>query len=151
METRVAEQLLERPALDLALVDVNSLPRLWDQIEPLLVRACDHSGGAFTSQSVVDGLMEGRLAMLALAEGERVTSIMIVRIADYGSGLRVFECVLVGGADMDAWMPFEPRMDELARQAGCHRVIAMVRKGLIRKLPHWKLAAYVVERDLNDG
>lgn len=132
----------------LALLGYNDLPEAWPHIAHLVERACAYSHGAFTPESVVEGMRAGQFFMLVLSGEDDVRGIMVATISTFGSGLRVLECVLVGGEDMDAWLQYEPEMDALARAHGCHRTRAIVRKGMKRKLPHWKLIGEMLERDL---
>lgn len=157
MEASSAEHVLNghaetRPNLELILLDLNQLPHVWDQVLPLLQRACDYSAGEFTPETVVMGMgPEGSLRMLALVTDEGVHSIMIVTISIHPNG-RKLDCLLTSGEDVDEWMPFEPRMDEWARSLGCIAVrIPRARKGWTRVLSHWaKLsgACYVLEREI---
>lgn len=155
METHRAEQLLsDKPALRLAVIDVNALSRMWDDVLPLLEEACAHSGGEMTPALVATGMgaFDGieRYRMLAMVDdSETPRAVMIVQIVETGTGGRRLECVIVSGADVSSWMPFEPKMDEWARSFGCTKVrIPMGRKGWIKRLSHWRLAGYVLERDI---
>lgn len=148
METSSAEQLLEPVPLRLAVITINDMPHMWEQIAPLLERACEFSAGEMTPQSVLAGmgLYDGveRLRMLALGDAERgPTSILVASVTEYptpeGPLVRKLELLLTSGENVDEWMPFEPQMDEMARQMGCVAVrITRARKGWVRKLPHWE-------------
>ena len=154
MGTSVAEPVLAPPRMQLGLITVNDLPRLWPQVEPLLKRACDYSAGEMMPAMVIDGMgaRDGvvRLHMLALG-GERVSSIMIVAVNVYPQGPKL-DCLLTSGEGVDDWLPFEPQMDEWARSLGCVAVrIPRARKGWARVLNHWRKisgACYVLERDI---
>jgi hypothetical protein len=134
--------------LALTLIAYADLPNAWGSVEPLLSRACEHSFGAFTPESVVNGMRDGELIMIGMLEGGALQSIMVATVGAFRTGLRVFECLLVGGRDMKAWMPFEPEMDEFARQHGCARARCIGRKSLTKMLPHWKLVGVMLEREL---
>lgn len=148
----------QAPAPDLRLtrLTANDLPHVWEQVRPLLERACEYSAGEFTPESVVDamGARDGTawLHMLAIVRDARaVTSIMLVMVNNYPAG-RKLDCVLVSGERVEEWMPFEPQMDAWARELGCVAVrIPRARKGWLRVLSHWARKSgdvCVMERDL---
>lgn len=162
METGGAEQLLsDEPKLLLRLLSINDMPRAWEQVEPLLKRACAFSAGEMTPELVLAGmgLHDGveRLRMLAIVEDERITSIMVVAVSQLPDG-RVLDCLLVGGDEdleggmIRSWAPFETVMDEWARrELGCSKVrITRGRKGWLKALSHWRLVGSFVmlEREL---
>lgn len=139
--------------LRLTLLNVNDLPRLWVQLEPLLERACEFSGGDFTPDIVLagTGLHDGveRLQILALAHGETIESIMVTCVSRAPSGKQSLECLLTAGHDIAAWLPFEPLMDEWARSLDCTIVrIPRGRKGWLKALSHWRIGGYVLEREI---
>jgi hypothetical protein len=138
-----------RPTLTLLVND----PRITlKDIAPLLEKACEWSNGEFTPAGVVQGIVEGRFTLLALAD-DAIRSIMVVMptVKTYGDGSTLLECLLVAGEDMKLWTPFEPELDALARSAGASALRMIGRKGLLKMLPHWRLAAYVMEKDLTGG
>lgn len=144
---------IEREQMELRLFSINDMPHVWDQVEPLLQIACEHTAGEFTPNIVLAGmgLNDGVeiLKMLALTEGDRVSSIMVVCLSVAPNGKKSLECLLTAGEDVRSWMPFEPQMDEWARSLGCAVVrIPRGRKGWLKALPHWRIAGYVLEREL---
>ena len=156
METHREEHVLSAPKLRLALLTINDLPRVWEQVEPLLVRACEYSAGEMTPLWVLDGMgaRDGivRLHMLAIAdEDENVTSIMVVAVNIYPQG-RKLDCILTSGENVEEWMPEEARMAAWARSQGCVAVrIPRARKGWTRVLSHWRKlsgATYVMELEI---
>lgn len=144
-------RVVSAPALNLVEVDVNDLPRFWDMLEPLVINACEHSGGAFSPKIVLEGVYHGAMKMLALVEDGQAHSIMVLQVNQMPTGLRFLSILLVGGRDMDAWLPFEPELDDLARAHGCAMVRTIGRKGLAKKLPHWRMSQIVLERSVTDG
>lgn len=140
----------ERVLTELRLVEIgpNDLPAVWKAIEPLIERGCAYSGGALDPQSVVDGVLTGRAKLIALADEREINSVMALQVVAMPTGQRVLEVILVGGRDVEAWAPFEPQLDAIGLAEGCEKVRTMGRKGWARRLPHWRLSAIVLERDL---
>lgn len=130
------------------LLQFGDLPQRWSEVEPLLARACSYSRGEYTPEVVVLGMEAGALEMLALDSDAGLKSLMVTAISRSRSGMLIFDCLLVSGVDMDSWRPFEPQMDEYARARGCSKVRMIGRKGFTKRLPHWDLAGWVMERDL---
>lgn len=142
----------QRPTLTLIGVDINQLPAVWEKMRPLLERACEYSADEFTPASVVHGMgPEGGLRMLALVDEHGFKAIMVVTLSILPKG-RSLDCLLTSGEDVEEWMPFEPQMDEWARELGCVCVrIPRARKGWTRKLPHWQRRSgdcCVLEREI---
>lgn len=157
-------EVRESDAADVALaldaIGPNDLRHVWDQVEPLLERACEYSAGEMTPEAVVHGLgvFDGmqRMQMLALHRGGVITSVMVTQVSQYptpeGPWVRKLDCLLVSGRDVEEWMPFEDQMDTWARAMGCVAVrIPRARKGWVRVLAHWKRMTgdvCVMEREL---
>lgn len=125
----------------------DDLPRCWDQLGPLLERACDYTAEEITVQSVLSGMGidDGvqRLHLLGVAKGSVLTSVMGVQVSMYptkaGPWVRKLDCLFVSGRDVDEWLPFLPDLTAWAREAGCVSVrIPRARKGWLRVLPGWQ-------------
>lgn len=130
-------------------VGYNDLPKAWEQIGPMVDKACAESFGAFDPPAVVDGMRSGEYIMLAIVSAEmRVVSVLVCSIGALPTGVLVFEVLLCGGEGMSEWLPFEHLMDEFARARGCQRVRSIGRKSLARKLPHWKMIGVMLEREI---
>lgn len=133
--------------LRLVVLTVNDMPRVWDEIEPLLERACEFSAGEMTPAGVLDGLglwggVYG-LYMLGMEERGAIRSVMVAEVKRFpqphGPPVLKFNILLAGGRDVDAWLPFENEMDRFAQSLGCVAVrIERARKGWTRKFPHWR-------------
>lgn len=137
--------------LHLAQIGVNDLRHVWDAMLPLIERACEHTDDEMTPQMVCDGVLEGRLGLLCLHDGTAPQSIMVVCVVPLPNAPPRMEVLAVSGSDMAEWMPFEGQLDRLAATYGCDRVRAKARPGMAKKLPHWKLKSYVLERMIEDG
>lgn len=144
METRSAVELLAPPREAICLIGYNDLPSVWDELAPLVERACEHSWGDFTPHGVVDAMRDGRLQMLALVEDDAPSAVMLVSIERVDAGLILF-VNLVGGRDMDGWHKHLPVLKQYAKQNGCNSVRAVGRRGLTKKLPDWRLIGVVLE------
>lgn len=127
-------------------IEINALRTVWSDVEPLLAEACSYSNGAYTPKGVVDEMAEGRFRMIALAD-DHVRAIMVVCVEKY-PGLNVLLCVLASGENLKDWIPYEQDLDDFGRTYGCARVRMIGRKGLAKMLPHWRLTAIMLEREI---
>lgn len=136
------------PELTVSIVDMNDMPRMWSDLEPLFIEACKHSNGESSPQSIVDSILSGAVTLVAFMRGLVPQSILILTISQFGTGKRILEVVLASGSGMRDWMKFETQMDDLARSYGCHAIRMIGREGLQRMLPEWKRTAIVLERSV---
>ena len=146
METSNAQQLLSD---ELRLVQIlpQHLPQVWPVIEPLLKRACDRTNGEITLNDVLANLEHWPI--LVLANGTEPQAIMVTSVVIRGDGKKVLNCILASGRDADQWPQADDQLDAFARSLGCERVrIPCGRKGWAKRLPHWQLVGYVMERDI---
>lgn len=146
--------------LTLQRIVLRDLPFMWEHVEPMIARACAYSAGEMTPAAVLGGLgfYDGveRLQLLVLTRGNELLAAMITQVTQYptpeGPWVRKLDCLLVSGADIETWMPFEDQMDAWARGMGCVAVrIPRARKGWVRVLAHWTRKTgdvCVMEREL---
>lgn len=131
------------------LLNPNDLPGLWKQLAPLVMKACEWSQGQFNAESVVDGVINGQLMMLAYIDGDVVSSIAVLTVSQFPTGTRVLEVLLASGEGLRDWSRFETQVAEQAKQYGCSKFRMIGREGLQRMLPAWKRVAVVLEKDFD--
>lgn len=132
---------------------VNDLPKVWGAIEPVLRKACEDSRGMHTVENVLAqmGLHDGveRWRLLAIIDHDQVQAVMVVRVEQQLDGKRRLHCMMAGGERSGDWPSVDPEFDALAREWGCTAVrIDCARKGWAKKLPHWSIIGYVMEREI---
>jgi len=54
----------------------------------------------------------------------------------------------LGGDNMNQWFDLRDRFEDWARKEGCDQVRIFARKGWARKLPDYKIQAYVMSKQL---
>lgn len=128
-----------------ALIDPNDLPKLWDQLEPLVKKACDWSQGQFTPQSVVDGILCGAYRLIAYMDCKDIVSIAVLSVSQFPTGLRILEVLLASGEQLRDWRSFQDQVAQYGKTNGCSKFRMIGREGLQRMLPDWKRAAIVLE------
>ncbi len=151
MEASRADHVLSQPRAAYTLYEIvySDLPREWWQIGPLIEKACAESFGAFSPESVIDGMRAGEYIMLGIVSTDlRIVSVLVCAIGTLPTKIKLLEVLLCGGEGMSEWLPFEYQIDDFARDRGCQRVRAIGRKSLARKLPHWKMIGVMLEREI---
>ena len=132
----------------LVMLSPDDLVVVWDDIYPLIEKACSYSGGAFSPDTVRTLIDTGVMRVIVYKSGERVTSLVVVTVTQAATGLRLFEVVLASREGMRDWLHFEDTVKAYAKQFGCHRMRAVTRDSMQRTLRHWKRTAVVLELDL---
>ena len=79
------------------LVGPNDLPKAWDQLEPLITKACEWSQGQFSPEAVVNGIMSGGYQLLAYMDEDDIASIAVLTISQFPTGMRICELLLASG------------------------------------------------------
>lgn len=130
------------------LIAPNDLPKAWEQLEPLLIKACEWSQGQFTPKAVVDGVINGAYQLLAYLDDEEILSIAVLTVSQFPTGVRICELLLASGEQMRDWRKFQGQVAELAKQYGCTKFRMIGREGLQRMLPDWKRVAVVLEAEI---
>ena len=128
-------------------------------VMPLIANACEHSGGRFTLDTVVEGLIAKRLSLWGvLAEPANFQAVAVSRVGVWESGLKIFEVLMLGGPKFKAVMPFLEELKKRAAAAGCVKAllyghIAWAGGRLEKRsriLPEgWRASAMIYECDLN--
>jgi hypothetical protein len=131
------------PALfgQITLEDMRKNGLLTRTVMPLVSRACAHTKGRFTADSVADGLVNGEFKLWGvMIPPASLEGVVVSRKVN-----KVLE-ILALGPDLDDVVPSLKRMTNVARSEGCARVL-MVGPGFLRKrLPEgWKTSAVVYE------
>jgi len=145
------ETLLQAPVdRRLAMLSPDDLPSLWDDLYPLVSKACSYSGGKFTPDTVRTLVDTGVMRMIVYKSGESISSLVVVTVTQAATGLRLFEIVLASAEGMRDWLHFEDTVKGYAKQFGCHRMRTITGEGMQRTLRHWKRTAVVLELDLSD-
>lgn len=140
---------VEAPALTVRLIDPNELPKVWQQVQPLLTEACSWSEEQFNLASVVDGTLDGSFRLAAFVEGDKIQSILVLTVSQFPTGKRILEVLLASGSAMKSWMKHEDELLSYAKASGCSAVRMIGREGLQKALSTWKRTAVVLEREID--
>ena len=139
-------------------VKVTKLPQeaimdRWEQVSPLLDKACSYSGGRFTPETVLQGLMSGggQLQLfVAFEDDATVKAAAVTCLTVFGTGLKVCEILLLGGHERKSWLHFQKTIRRWAKTQGCERMLVHGRKGWVKDLSDWKVSGMIFERPIED-
>lgn len=144
METSGTSELLNR---DLVLIHIKpqDLRQAWSVIEPLLQKACDETRGEIDMPTIIANLENWPI--LSIARDGAPMAVMVTCVTTRADGARTLECLVASGEDAREWPLVDDQFDAFAHALGCTRVrIPCARKGWLKRLGHWKMRGYVLER-----
>lgn len=124
----------------LRLIDGDLRGWAWPAIEPLLQRACEHSGGRHSPETVAMGVRNGAFVLYAVAQGRDIQAVIVCMHMTWPTELRTAEVVLMGaneGAgrlDDQAWDALIDAVMTWAKEMVSDRLIAHARGGFKRRL-----------------
>lgn len=131
---------------------VHPLARIWPEVEELLAPAITRSGGRLSPATVFDALWAGDMQLwLAYDREGNPIGAVVTEIAIYRTGLKTVRGLLLGGRDMQTWLPaVAHEIEAWARGHGCRYVEGGGRKGFERATG-WKAVGTEYEKDLSDA
>jgi len=118
---------------------------VWQQVEPLVIRALDDS---YTARDVLDGIIRNKFQLFISWENDKVESAVVTEVADYPRK-RILRYVLAGGDNLDNWLePIQNKIEEFATNNYCQAIEVAGRKGWLRKLKGFEQKIYIMSKEL---
>ncbi len=146
--------MIDTSNMSFSAVPVQAVDFVWDTVAPMLQMAIDTSPGGYTTDSVREDIMAGRLGLwVALEGGDTPVAAVTTRIVDLPE-MRVLTMDWVGGSKMANWLGVT--MDTLERYAkdnDCTQLQGYGRKAWERwmKPRGWEPAYTTYKKDLIHG
>ena len=133
----------------LAPVFPSEVPRIWDQVKPLVDKALARADGEQLSEDVLQKLLNKDMILFAGIEANELASVCIAEIVLYPRKkvLHVTLAATKSGRDFELWNQTFDVVEDFGRAMGCTSVSAWVRKGFVKKL-NWKYKYAVLTKDL---
>tara|TARA_R100000234_G_scaffold93868_1_gene62085 strand:+ start:47 stop:454 length:408 start_codon:yes stop_codon:yes gene_type:complete len=133
----------------LAPVFPSELPRIWDQVKPLVDKALARADGEQLSEDVLQKLLNKDMILFAGIEANELASVCIAEIMLYPRKkvLHVTLAATKSGRDFELWNQTFDVVEDFGKAMGCTSVSAWVRKGFVKKL-NWKYKYAVLTKDL---
>ena len=123
----------------------------WDQIAPLLEKACKYSGDRFTPETVLQAVGGGSLQVfVAFKDDDTIKAAAVTCITLFGTGLKVCEILLLGGEERKSWLHFQDNVRRWAALEGCDRMVVHGRKGWAKDLSDWRVTGTTFERPVRN-
>lgn len=127
------------------------LETMWPLIEPLLQKAVDHSDGKTTLKETAADLRAKRKQLwVVVNEDKKIISAAVSMLQSFESGLVLATIVLLGGesGNLSDILDLRSEFEVWAKTEGCSRVDMFSRKGWPKKLPDYRLVAYVMSKNI---
>lgn len=126
-----------------------NIPKIWNQVKPLVDKALTYNYGEQTSHDVLIRLLKSQVVLFVGIEADEIMSALIGEVLIHPQK-KVFHITTWStktGYDYEQWMKLFDVVEDFARGQGCTTISAWTRKGLARKL-NWKHEYSVVIKDL---
>jgi hypothetical protein len=135
--------------LDLIPVPDAHLDTFGPLAEPWLIEACAYEA-EWDLAEIKAGIAAKRFQLWLCWDEKRKACVGagVTRISVNKRGERIGHDVVFAGEDMGRLLPLLDRLEEFFRARGCARFRISGRKGWARRLPHYRLAAIVLEKVL---
>jgi hypothetical protein len=82
--------------MEISLVPNDQIGLVWGEIEPIINRATELSGGRFSNISVLDECLNGRISVWVVMDNDEIVSVFTVRIVDYPERRSLYVELLAG-------------------------------------------------------
>lgn len=132
-------------------VGTADLDHLWPIVRPILARACAPAPfGDAAPEDYLPALRDCRSQLwVAWRPPMRIDGALVTSIEQHRTGQKTCRLALVAGAEMTAWLPLMPQLEEWALAQGCVRMEAKDgRPGWQRVMRGWRLKTITLERML---
>jgi hypothetical protein len=139
--------------LQFSAVPPNGLHLIWRDVEPMLAKAIDRSGGYYNTAIILDGVCRGILGLWVVLDDTKPIAVLTTRI-DKMPNATVLVMDWIGGSRMKEWLPLaQNTFERYARDNGCTQLHGYGRKGWDRFLQKhgWKPDHVVYKMELTDG
>ncbi len=126
---------------------------VWGDVEPMLAKAIDKSGGYYNTAVILDGICRGVLGLWVVLDDAKPIAAITTRI-DKMPNATVLAMDWIGGTRMKEWLPMAQKtLERYAGDNGCTQLHGYGRKGWDRFLRNhgWKPDHIVYKMELSDG
>lgn len=132
--------------MELVCVDPKRVGEVWPLVEPLLRSAIERTGLSAFCDVEYDILFGDALVWLAWnGTAIEAAASTVLQQTDAGLVCLVTAC---GGTDMHRWLPLLGRIEEYARDEGCHCARIVGRKGWLRVLDGYRETNVIMDKAL---
>tara|TARA_B100000902_G_scaffold392213_1_gene444266 strand:+ start:325 stop:750 length:426 start_codon:yes stop_codon:yes gene_type:complete len=137
---------------NLFIVKPKDLPRVWDEVKPLIEKALSHANGEMDSSDVLNFLFDEVQLLWVGIKNDNIFCAGTTEVVNYPQKkiLRIITFASKTGHDYELWKDFADTLEDFGSKIGCNALEAWTRKGLARKLK-WDNQYSVITRNFNKG
>jgi len=132
---------------NVALVDVDKVASIWEEVYPLLEKAQVYAAGELDTQDFFEMVENGDMQLWIAEDDGGIFAMMLTEFVQYPRK-KVMRIVSIGGREMNRWMKYFPALEAAALSVGCTGFEVFGRKGWLRVLKDWKCSYYVLTKDI---
>ena len=132
---------------NVALVDVDKVASIWEEVYPLLEKAQVYAAGELDTQDYFAMIESGDMQLWIAEDDGGIFAMMLTEFVQYPRK-KVMRIVSIGGSEMHRWMKYFPALEAAALSVGCTGFEVFGRKGWLRVLKDWKCSYYVLTKDI---
>ena len=132
---------------NVALVDVDKVASIWEEVYPLLEKAQVYAAGELETQDFFEMVESGDMQLWIAEDDGGIFAMMLTEFIQYPRK-KVMRIVSIGGRGMNRWMKYFPALEAAALSVGCTGFEVFGRKGWLRVLKDWKCSYYVLTKDI---
>ena len=137
---------------NLFIVKPKDLPRVWDEVKPLIEKALSHANGEMDSSDVLNFLFDEVQLLWVGIKNDNIFCAGTTEVVNYPQKkiLRIITFASKTGHDYELWKDFADTLENFGTKIGCSSLEAWTRKGLAKKLK-WDNEYSVITRHFNKG
>ena len=131
--------------------DALSKAEMWALICPILERGVERSHNTETVEGNLRAIMAKQKQLwVAISDEKKIIAAAVTMLHQYQTGLKEAVILVLGGEDgtLSEILDLRGELEGWAKVEGCGRVRILARKAWVRHLPDYKLAAYVMSKEL---
>ena len=132
---------------NVALVDVDKVASIWEEVYPLLEKAQVYTAGELDTQDFFDMIKNGDMQLWIAEDDGGIFAMMLTEFVKYPR-MKVMRIVSIGGKEMNRWMKYFPALEAAALSVGCTGFEIFGRKGWLRVLKDWECSYHVLTKDI---
>lgn len=152
---------IERPRITPLRFTFDDMRELWPVMEPLIAKACEHSGGRYDVNAVAHAVYTGEMVLFGVACDRDLRAVITTCHNVWPTGLRTAEVVLMGAEEGagrledECWDSLIDSVVMWAEALGTDRLVAYGRSGFKRRLKarglEVRVANELIEMELRHG
>jgi len=133
--------------MELRLVPVDLAPKIWPEIEPHIIEACQNSLGVHTPIITLTRIVGGLCSLWVAFEGTKPKLACTTSLANLPDGAKVCMFELVGG-NLNAFFDIKSEIEDWARTQGCTSVAMFVPGMWRREMKDYFVRRYLMAKEL---